>query len=288
VTTTSDDAPNAPSGKTARDENFPVGSILLPARSRPHVAAFYAFARVADDIADDPGLATAEKIARLDRLAAALEGMGEGPAVAAQMRVSLGKTGVAARHCLDLLEAFRQDARQRRYGSWDELMAYCMRSAAPVGRYLLDLHGEEPASYPVSDALCNALQVINHLQDCAADCRELDRVYIPEPWLAAEGLGVDALLAPRSGPALRRVLDRMLDGVDDLLADSAPLAGQLRNRRLAMEAAAIQAVARRLASLLRRRDPLAERVALRRAAYLASIAGGIVREGLRRRRVPMR
>jgi len=288
VTPTSDETPDAPPGKTARDENFPVGSILLPARLRPHVAAFYAFARAADDIADSPDLAPSDKIARLDRLATALDSMGEGPEVAVRMRASLGKTGVAARHCLDLLEAFRQDARQRRYGGWDELMAYCMRSAAPVGRYLLDLHGEEPASYPASDALCNALQVLNHLQDCAADCRELDRVYIPEPWLAAEGLGVDALLAPRSGPALRRVLDRMLDGVDDLLADSAPLAGQLRNRRLAMEAAAIQAIARRLASLLRHRDPLAERVKLGRAAYLASIAEGIMREGLRRRRVPIR
>jgi len=288
VTPTSDEAPDAPSGKTARDENFPVGSILLPGRLRPHVAAFYAFARAADDIADNPDLAPSDKIARLDRLATALDGMDEGPPVAAQMRASLGKTGVVARHCRDLLEAFRQDARQRRYGGWDELMAYCMRSAAPVGRYLLDLHGEESASYPASDALCNALQVVNHLQDCAADCRELDRVYIPEPWLAAEGLGVDALLAPRSGAALRRVLDRMLDGVDDLLADSAPLAGQLRNRRLAMEAAAIHAIARRLAALLRRRDPLAERVKLGRAAYLACIAEGIMREGLRRRRVPIR
>jgi phytoene/squalene synthetase len=158
-----------------------------------------------------------------------------------------------------------------------------MRSAAPVGRYLLDLHGEEAALYSLSDALCNALQVLNHLQDCAADYRDLDRVYLPEPWLQAEGLVVEALLEPRCGPALRRVLDRALDGVDGLLADAAPLAGRMKNRRLAMEAAAIQAIARKLSALLRRRDPLAERVALGKAAYLGSLAEGIRREALRRR-----
>ncbi|MDH3230281.1 MAG: squalene synthase HpnC [Alphaproteobacteria bacterium] len=264
-------------GKTARDENFPVGSLLLPARLRPHVRAFYAFARAADDIADSPALAPADKIARLDRLAAAIGGADDGAAIetAARMRASLEETAVPPRHCLDLLDAFRQDATKRRYGDWDDLMAYCMRSAAPVGRYLLDLHGEGAALYPLSDALCNALQVLNHLQDCAADHRELDRVYIPETWLDAEGTGVEALAAARCDPALRRVLDRILDGVDDLLAAAAPLAAALASRRLAMEAAAIHAVARKLSALLRRRDPLAARVRLGRPAYASCIAEGI-------------
>jgi squalene synthase HpnC len=273
------------SGKAARDENFPVGSMLLPARLRPHVMAFYAFARAADDIADSPALVPEDKIARLDRMAAAIGGTEDDAATetAKRMRASLEETAAAPRHCLDLLDAFRQDATRRRYEDWDDLMDYCMRSAAPVGRYLLDLHGEDRALYPPSDALCNALQVLNHLQDCAADYRELDRVYIPEPWLQAEGLGVEALLEPRCDPALRRVLDRALDGVDGLLADAAPLAGRMKNRRLAMEAAAIQAIARKLSALLRRRDPLAERVALGKAAYLGSLAEGFRREAFRRR-----
>jgi squalene synthase HpnC len=276
---TAETALETPSGKAARDENFPVGSILLPARLRPHVIVFYAFARAADDIADDPALAPADKIARLDRLSVALGDAEDGPAVekAAAMRASLGVTGITPRHCLDLLDAFRQDATKRRYNGWDDLLDYCMRSAAPVGRYLLDLHGEERALYPLSDALCNALQVLNHLQDCAADCRELDRVYIPEPWLAAEGLGVEALKAAHGEAALRRVLDRLLDGVDRLLTGAAPLAAGLKNRRLAMEAAAIQAIARKLSALLRRRDPLAVRVRLGRAAYASCIAEGIWR-----------
>lgn len=273
----------APSGKDAAGENFPVGSLLLPARLRPHVAAFYAFARAADDIADSPALAPAEKAARLDRLAAALQGRGNepAPAVARRLRESLAGTGAAPRHALSLLEAFRQDATKRRYADWNELMAYCDRSAAPVGRYLLELHGESRDLWPASDALCAALQVLNHLQDCGEDYRALDRVYIPQAWLAGEGVGVAALDEPACGPALRRVLDRMLDATDPLLDRARPLPRGLRSRRLAMEAAAILAIARRLAALLRERDPLAERVRLGRMAYLSCIVRG-VRRGLLR------
>ena len=245
-----------PSGKDAAGENFPVGSFLLPAALRPHVAAFYEFARTADDIADNPALEAVDKIARLDRMAGAIDGAhandGES-AKACRMRDSLAATGVPARHCLDLLDAFRQDAVKQRYADWNELMSYCNRSAAPVGRYLMDLHGEDEALWPAADSLCNALQVLNHLQDCGADYREMDRVYIPEPWLESEGPGVAALAASAAGPGLRRVLDRLLDGTDGLLDEAAPLAGRMQSRRLAMETAAIQAIARRLAALLRRR-----------------------------------
>jgi squalene synthase HpnC len=267
-----------PSGKDAAGENFPVGSILLPAALRPHVAAFYAFARAADDIADNPALAPDHKIGRLNRMAEAIEGglAGDGALTKAhRMRDSLAATGVPTRHCLDLLDAFRQDAVKRRYEDWDDLMSYCNRSAAPVGRYLMDLHGEEKALWPPADALCNALQVLNHLQDCAEDYREMDRVYIPEPWLAAEELDVEALSAAASAPGLRRVLDRLLDGVDGLLDEAAPLAGRMKSRRLAMETAAIQAIARNLAALLRRRDPLAGRVKLDRIRYVACMLEGI-------------
>lgn len=265
-------------GKDSAGENFPVGSILLPAALRPHVAAFYAFARAADDVADNPALAPDSKIGRLNRMAEAIEGgqADDGAlAKAHRMRESLAATGVPARHCLDLLDAFRQDAVKARYEDWDDLMDYCNRSAAPVGRYLLDLHGEDRALWRRADALCNALQVLNHLQDCGEDYREMDRVYIPEPWLGREGLGAAALSAATASPGLRRVLDRLLDGVDRLLDEAAPLAGRLKSRRLAMETAAIQAIARKLAALLRRRDPLAGPVKMGRTSYAACMLEGI-------------
>src|SRR5260221_8946750 len=150
-----------PSGKGRGDENFPVGSWLIRRDLRVHVHAFYRFARNADDIADSPTLAAADKVRRLDRMAAILDGApgGESPAAVA-MRESLAATGVTAQHCHDVLRAFRLDATKLRYRGWDDLMEYCRYSAAPVGRQLLDLHGESRATWPASDALCSALQVL--------------------------------------------------------------------------------------------------------------------------------
>ncbi len=268
---------NERKGKGARDENFPVGSWLLPARVRPHVAAFYAFARTADDIADAPDLAAAEKLRHLDGLAAALADGPDDDGVAGPLRRSLAATGVTSRHAFDLLDAFRQDAVQARYEGWADLIAYCDRSAAPVGRYLLDLHGEPAALRPAADALCNALQVLNHLQDCGDDFRLLARVYLPTEWLAAAGATEADLRAPAASPALRAVLDRCLDQVDDLLRHSRPLAPAMTSRRLALETAVIQGIAERLSAALRAGDPLARRVKLRRPAYLAAAASGVAR-----------
>ena len=274
-----DGAAETPSGKDSSDENFPVGSWLLPARLRPHVAIFYAFARAIDDIADNPALAPEDKVARLDGFDRALLGETDDPAFAKahRIRVSLEATDVPVRHCRDLISAFKQDAVKTRYRDWDELIDYCNRSAAPVGRYLLDLHGESPDGYACSDALCNALQVINHLQDCKDDYRQLDRVYLPETWLAAAGTEAAALAAPAASPALRQVLDQALDGTEVLMVMARRLPGALKNRRLAMESAAIIAIADRLLGRLRREDPVAGRVALGRASFLGCVASGALR-----------
>lgn len=268
-----------PSGKGAGDENFPVGSILLPKRLRPHVAVFYAYARAIDDVADNPDLSPEEKVRRLDGFDKALLGQNDDPAYdkAHRIRESLAATNVPVQHCRDLISAFKQDAVKLRYADWADLIGYCDRSAAPVGRYLLDLHGESRDGYPANDALCNALQVLNHLQDCAEDYRALDRVYLPGDWMAAEGVTVEALTAPALAPGLRRVIDRCLDDTDALIAHARTLPGRLRNRRLAMESAAIVNIAARLSAHLRRRDPLAERVALSKPEYLWCCVKGAAR-----------
>lgn len=276
-----------PSGKGAGDENFPVGSWLLPARLRPHVASFYRYARAIDDIADNPRLAAQVKVARLERFAAAICGEErDDPALATAhaMRASLMATGTTTRHCLDLVAAFKQDATKLRYADWRELMDYCALSANPVGRYLIDLHGEPRQAYPASDALCSALQVLNHLQDCQDDFRKLDRVYLPLDWLGANGLPVEALNEVKAPPGLRRVLDRCLDGVDSLLAQAAALPTQL-GTRLALESAVILRLAQRLARRLREGDPLARRVALTRNDFLVAGLGGVF-AGLVRRGPP--
>lgn len=278
-------AVETPSGKHAGTENFPVGSWLLPARLRPHVAVFYGFARAIDDVADNPALAPEEKIARLDGFAAALSGehQGAGYEKAVRMRASLLETNVTTQHGLDLIAAFKQDAVKLRYKDWDDLMGYCILSASPVGRYLLDLHGESRAGYLASDALCNALQVLNHLQDCQDDYRQLNRVYLPQDWLQAKKATVEELDAPQSSPGLREVIDRCLDSTDRLIVHARALPGQLTSRHLAMESAVIVRIAEKLSALLRRRDPLAMRVKLSKPAFLGCGVYGIFRGLLIRR-----
>jgi len=278
-------AAETPSGKSASDENFPVGSWLLPARLRPHVAKFYAFARAIDDIADNPELTPEDKIRRLDRFEDAITGREyEDPALATahRLRSSLAETGVTERHCVDLVAAFKQDAVKLRYGDWDELLGYCELSANPVGRYLLDLHGEDPAGHAESDALCSALQVVNHLQDCADDYRNLDRVYLPQDWMTASGVTVAALSEPASSVGLRRVLDLCLDATAALLERADRLPGRLRSRHLALESAVIVSLAHRLVCELRDRDPLAERVVLTKAQTLGVAVPSALAEFTRR------
>jgi hydroxysqualene synthase len=270
----------APSGKGRGDENFPVGSWLIRRDLRVHVHAFYRFARNADDIADSPVLAAADKLRRLDRMAAVLDGAlgasdGESPAAAA-MRRSLAETGVTVQHCHDVLRAFRQDATKLRYRDWDDLMDYCRYSASPVGRQLLDLHGESRDAWPASDALCSALQVLNHLQDCAVDCRNLDRVYVPLADLDREGLTVAVLAAPAASPAFRRVLDGLLDQTEGLIAAARALPPRVAAKGLRWESATIVALAARLAQRLRRGDPLAGRVKLSKGDFAAAFLVGIL------------
>lgn len=248
------------SGKGSGDENFPVASALIAARHRPLVLAFYRVARLSDDVADHPGLSPDEKLRRLDAVEASLTGAGEAVPAAAALKRALGERGLSDRHMLDLLTAFRRDAVQTRYADWDELMDYCRYSAAPVGRFVLDVHGEERATWPASDALCAALQVINHLQDCGKDYRDLDRVYVPLDALAAAGLDVKALGEARASPALRQVITELAGRTTGLLHVARPLADSVRDLRLALEIGVIHTLADSLARRLMVHDPLSERV----------------------------
>lgn len=271
-------AVETPSGKGAGDENFPVGSFLLPKRLRPHVAKFYAFARAIDDIADNGALSPEDKIARLKGFDAALKGerSGAGYEKAEALRASLAETGVPTKHGSDLIAAFVQDAVKLRYKNWDELLGYCALSANPVGRYLLDLHGEAKSGYRYSDALCTVLQIVNHLQDCGDDKRELGRVYVLGDWLGKEGGAVEDIDKPALTPGLRKVIDRMLDGCEALMPDARRLPAALKSRHLAMESAVIVNLAARLIQLLRKGDPLATRVALSKLDFVRAGIGGAI------------
>ena len=268
-----------PSGKGAKDENFPVGSFLLPKHLRPHVATYYAFARAIDDVADNPDLSSDEKIARLRGFEAVLRGSvsnSGGYEKAENLRASMLETNVAVRHGADLITAFVQDSTQSRYRDWTGLIGYCENSANPVGRYLLDLHGEDPAGYAQSDALSTVLQILNHLQDCGDDLREMARCYIPTDWLEEEGSSIEDVRADALTPELRRVIDRMLDGCEDMMEEARALAPALKSRHLAMESQVIVNLASRLLKRLRKGDPLAMRVALTKSDFAMAGTGGAI------------
>ena len=269
-----------PSGKGAGDENFPVASWLLAAAYRPHVMAFYHVVRAADDIADNPDLTPTEKLKRLEMVELALRGddglLKSLPKVAA-LREGLDRAGVTNVHALDLLQAFKQDATKTRYDDWADLLGYCTLSASPVGRFLLDLHCENKDHYRFSDPLCDALQILNHLQDCGDDFCALDRLYLPMDVMRQAGVEPSSLAAPRASPALRSVLDHCLDGTDALLDQAAALPAVLTSRRLGAESAVILEMARELSKLLRRRDPLAERVQLSKSSFVLTALKGIGR-----------
>ncbi len=275
----------APVRKAARDENFPVGSLLLSRSLRPHVASFYNLAREMDDIADNGNISWEDKLAQLDRFEKALaddQTEDQDLGTARAMAASSAKTGVSLRHVVDLIHAFKQDAVKHRYADWEDLIAYCNLSASPVGRFLMDIHGEETAKYPLSDALCNVLQVLNHLQDLKDDYRKLDRVYLPGDWMAMRGVCVEELNGQSAGPGLRAVIDLCLDNCDRLMIDARRLSSELANRRLRMEASVIVRLAERLLDLLRKGDPIAESVALTKRDFLLCGLRGIVAALLKR------
>jgi squalene synthase HpnC len=278
----------ARSGKSHRDENFPVASWFIRARHRAPILAFYRFVRAADDVADHPGLEPAEKLAVLDDLGAALTGRGTPDPEAEPLKAALAERGLSARHALDLLDAFRMDAEKKRYTDWSDLMHYCSLSAMPVGRYVLDVHGESPQrTWAASDSICAALQVINHLQDCAADYRNLDRVYLPLDRLAAHGAKVGELAAPKASAALKMTIAELAEKCLGLLRDGVALPNLVTDTRLSLETAAIHGLALSLAEDLKNRDPLIEKVhhgKLRFAAIALSAAGSaLVRRPLLRR-----
>jgi squalene synthase HpnC len=265
-----------PSGKHAGNENFPVGSALIRADLRPHVHAFYRFARMADDIADNPALEPDDKIRRLDLMEAVLlDGSREDLRESADLRRSLAQTKVTPQHSCDLLAAFRMDATKQRYADWGELMTYCRYSASPVGRQLLDLHGEDPTGWFASDALCNALQVINHLQDCGVDYLEMDRVYVPLDHMSRHGSEIGQLSGKLSSAGLKKTIDQCLDETDILMKDARQLPGVLKDFRLRAESATIVRLADRMIGALRRRDPLAERVKPTKRDFLFSGIEGV-------------
>ena len=265
------------SGKSRTDENFPVGSRLIARKHRDPIHRFYTFARNADDIADSASLSPAEKLARLDVMEGVLLGrLAAGSPSAAALRVSLAQTGVTPKHATDLLIAFRQDSVKSRYATIDELYNYCHYSAVPEGRYVLDLHGEHHETHSPSDALCISLQILNHMQDCTNDLKDLDRCYLPQALLDHFGARTADLLLSAETPAMRRVFTTLLDRIDRMNHAASELPEIVKDRRLRVETGVIHGLSKRLARRLAQNDPISHRVKLSKSDAMFSALGSVL------------
>jgi hydroxysqualene synthase len=246
--------------KTENEENFPVASRLIAPRFRAIIIAFYRFARKADDVADHPDLAPEAKLDKLAALDESLSGARDTEPEGRALRETLASHNLSPVHAHDLIAAFRLDVTKNRYRDWQDLMDYCALSAMPVGRFVLDVHGQSPALWPASDAICASLQVINHLQDCAQDFARLDRVYLPEDALRRAGASVADLKAPRASPGLRAAIVDLAQKSGALLDQGVGLDARVGDWRLACEIGAIVKLARANVARLMKYDPLSERV----------------------------
>jgi squalene synthase HpnC len=253
-------------------ENFPVASRLLPRRLQRPITVIYAFARSADDFADEGDLPEAARLAQLDDYHDKLDAIRDHRSP--DDPIFLALSDVIEQHTLplepfyDLLSAFRQDVTKHRYADFAEVLAYCRRSANPVGRLVLHLSKKAtPDNLRDADAICTALQLINFWQDLAQDCDENDRIYLPQDEMALCGVSEAQIAEHRDDAALRKLLDLQITRTRRMMVSGAPL-GQRLKGRLGLEIrATVQGGLCVLDALGRRENPYT-RPRLRRGDWL--------------------
>ena len=224
--------------RTARRhyENFPVASLLLPKRLRRPISVIYAFARHADDLADEGNASAQQRLQALDDFGGRLDAAAQGQAQPDDPLFT-ALADILARYRLpvilfhDLLHAFRMDVTKTRYADVEEVLHYCRYSANPVGRLLLHLQSAaSPENLRDSDAICTALQLINFLQDIDQDYSENNRIYLPVDEMARRGITERDLQQRLTTPALRALIDDQIDRARCLMLSGAPLALRLGGR----------------------------------------------------------
>lgn len=258
-------------------ENFPVGSWLLPAKARRHLHRIYAFARTADDLADEHRDAAALAAFRADFLRHLDGGAADVP-LFGELVTTIHECALERSLFTDLLDAFAQDCVQTRY-DLPQLREYCRRSADPIGRLVLRVHGHRDAALDaLSDRICTALQLLNHLQDMGSDLRQRDRIYFPAEDLARFGVDADQLRANRAPAGLRSLVLHWADTLGGDFAAGWPLVNAVRGR-LRWE---LRAILRGAAAVLARiraegGDVLAGRVHLTKWERLRTVLAGLCR-----------
>ncbi len=211
-------------------ENFPVASLLIPRQSRGHIAAIYAFARIADDYADEGSVPPDERLRNLDewerRLDRAIAGQPDHLVLLA-IADTMESTGIEEKPLKDLLSAFRQDVTKERYATFQEVLDYCSRSANPVGRMVLGVFGEEtPENIALSDEICTALQLTNFWQDISIDIRK-PRLYLPLEDLERFGYTEQDLQSGIASERFRELMRFQVDRTEEMFRKGNPLSDRV-------------------------------------------------------------
>lgn len=230
-------------------ENFPVASVLLPVRMRAPVRTIYAFARHADDIADEGDVSAAERLAQLSRLRIELDciSIGNEPDIPLfrVLKEIISRQRLPLEPFYHLLDAFTQDVTKQRYANFNEVLDYCSRSANPIGRLLLHLYGaEDQDNTRYSDAICSSLQIINFLQDIAVDYKK-GRIYLPEDELARFGVAESMIARGERGEGWQRFMTFQIERAQKMLVAGQPL-GRILKGRIGLELRVIIAGGQRI------------------------------------------
>lgn len=268
------------SKKTLHDENFPVASFLISKENRYYTRIFYKFSRTADDIADNIELTSFKKKKILNRFDEILKNNENSDySFINELLLVQTKKKFNDNYPRKLLIAFIQDASKKRYANWKELIDYCNHSASPVGRFVIDLHQIQEnlkEIYIGCDNLCNSLQILNHLQDCKDDFKNLDRIYIPENMFKKENIKTKEFLEMKNRKAFIKVKNNCINKVRNLLRNSDSKIKLIGSFRLRMETLVIFFIAKRLTFLLGINDPLKKKVKLNYIDLIFCFFRGII------------
>ena len=268
------------SGKSYSDENFPVASFLMTKKIRSIVRVFYFFARMADDIADHQKLSSNQKKKILLFFDNAIsKSKKTNNKILDKMIAKFKELPSGKKYSRNLLKAFMMDASNKKYKNWNDLLYYCKFSANPVGRFVIDAVNERKnieKIYEASDSLCTALQIINHIQDCKKDFKELNRVYIPESFFKKYSVDKKILRKSKSIENFERLKIEIVDNVLVSLRKTKLGLREIQSWRLRKETLIILNIAKRLCNLLKINDPLEKQIKLSRIDFIFCFFKGIM------------
>lgn len=265
--------------KNKHQENFPVGMMMFNRNIRKIVSDYYRFARYADDIADNPHLKPQNKVDKLYELEEIFTGQksykGQKLKFVQTLKDEFAKHNLSPDLATDLLIAFRKDSLGFDYQTWGQLVDYCKYSAAPVGKFMLAVHQENPSTYLPATSLCVALQIVNHVQDLKYDVSLLKRLYLPAEIMKKYHLRTEDLVQDKSSISVQKAVKHIMEKILGLVKEGSILPELIKSLSLRIEVCIILSLTNIMIKKILKGDILAREIKLSGFDWLRSIVSGI-------------